>query len=525
MAPVPSPFHGIEWGSTLFDPMARARWTLEPDIRAIKQTIQSLQPLNSVEVAFLCEGGYNKVYDVKLDKKDLIMRIALPVDPYNKTLSEVATMNWIRRTTNIPIPVPLAYDASNNNTIGFSWILMTKMPGKRLGDFWESLSLSQMINLTQELAQHVACLFQNQLRGIGSITERRIGAEGIGSAEMMQTPPQLVTAKETIPDENSGPDEHITLATGGSLLYHKGRMPLARALVSPTISTVPIQILEEANHNPKITTEGAAIGLSGTPAHIPTVKTMLDVGQIVSPVFFWGSNIQRRIYRGPFHSSHDWLKARLELNEHSCVSTLENASKSNLPELERYGIALAAEGLVLTNKLKSLLPHVFPLPDPNIDSEPSVLVHEDLSTWNMLLSDDGELSAILDWEMIAALPLWKACDYPYFLQGPSRNDEPNIADYSLDENGEIESLYWQDMWEHRRTLLRSAFLHEMEELAPEWVEIHARSEAQRDFDIAVSKCAIGHYGGFINEWIEGFTGEGFSLGLKEMRDAAGMESY
>lgn len=57
------------------------------------------------------------------------MRVSLPVDPRHKTAGEVATLRWIRKRSEMPVPKVVAFDDSNANEIGFEWILMQRMPG------------------------------------------------------------------------------------------------------------------------------------------------------------------------------------------------------------------------------------------------------------------------------------------------------------------------------------------------------------------------------------------------------------
>ncbi|KAJ5749593.1 hypothetical protein N7533_006621 [Penicillium manginii] len=62
------------------------------------------------------------------------MRISLPDEPIRKTQSEVATVKWIQRVTEIPTLRIIAYDATRETEIGFEWILMTEIPGKPSAD-------------------------------------------------------------------------------------------------------------------------------------------------------------------------------------------------------------------------------------------------------------------------------------------------------------------------------------------------------------------------------------------------------
>lgn len=57
-----------------------------------------------------------------------------------KTLSEIATLSFIRKKTSIPVPAVNAYSADSTNELGFEWILMDRVHGRPLEDVWESMS-------------------------------------------------------------------------------------------------------------------------------------------------------------------------------------------------------------------------------------------------------------------------------------------------------------------------------------------------------------------------------------------------
>ncbi|KAH8426607.1 uncharacterized protein LDX57_004342 [Aspergillus melleus] len=131
--------------------------------------------------------------------------------------------------------------------------------------------------------------------------------------------------------------------------------------------------------------------------------------------FLGGSHILQDVHRGPFMSSSDWITSRLSLCEKDCQSVLDNLPFSDLESDDEDDADDARRTLEIIGKLKTLLPSFFP---PNGDNpETSVLVHDDLSSRNILVHENGELAAILDWECVSALPLWNACYYPAFLKG------------------------------------------------------------------------------------------------------------
>ncbi|KAE8141294.1 phosphotransferase enzyme family-domain-containing protein [Aspergillus pseudotamarii] len=423
---------GLAWVQTVFNLVPQ--WTVEPNPQVIEQTIQSLLPSSTVKVTFLAEGALNKLYDVKIDNEVFVMRVTLPVDPYYKTMSEVSTVDWISRTTYIPIPRIITYQPSRENPIGFEWIIMTKMPGRPLEELWRSLSFSAKASLVGEFAAFSSCLFRKQFQGIGNLYEREsiLNVSGLPEA----TWPAVNSAYSNI-----------------SHLPGKGHMP------------------------------------AGLP----------DVGRIVSMHFFWGSHILQDVHRGPFKSSSDWITSHLSLSERDCQSTLDNLPSSDLESDDEEDAGDAIRTLGIIGKLKALLPSIFP--PYGSAPEPSVLVHDDLSGRNILVHDNGELAAILDWECVSALPLWKACYYPAFLQGPPRCREPDLGRYKLDANGEAADLYWEHLWEYEVTLLRDVFIHKMESLEPGWVEVFHKSQRQRDFDLAVRNCDNEFVARHIRAWI------------------------
>ncbi|CAI7643739.1 unnamed protein product [Penicillium bialowiezense] len=469
--------HGLEWVEETFG--LEPRWTVEPEIEGIKQTVQSFRPSSTVEVAFLAQGAFNKLYDVKIDDESFIMRISLPVDPCHKISSEVATMDWIQRTTSIPVPRVITYQSSRDNAIGFEWILMTKMPGKPLGEVWRSLSVPFDVKsrLVKELAASSACLFQNQLQGIGNIYMK------LSAPDQSQSTQQIHHVESPGPAKTSNSAESVPSLDSGAVI------------------------------------EGEVESVSNL-----CRSSSYDVGQIVSMQFFWGSHIHQNVYRGPFRSSKDWLLARLTLNENDCQSTLEQHSARDAEELDsddEYEVEDAASTLRIIEKLKSFLPLFFPTNGDSELSETSVISHDDLSRHNILVDESGNLSGVLDWECVSALPLWKSCYYPTFLQEPPRRSEPDRSRYGGGPydptNGEPSDLYLEHLWEYQATLLRDVFIDEMKRLDAEWVTVFNESVSKRDFEIAVHNCDNDFVVGHIDTWLDDLTTGGLE-GLRSLRD-------
>lgn len=80
-------------------------------------------------VTFHAQGAFSKLYKISTMSEACLMRVSLPVDPRYKTESEVATIEFARQNTSLPVPQIIAFDSNNENELGFEWILMEMMPG------------------------------------------------------------------------------------------------------------------------------------------------------------------------------------------------------------------------------------------------------------------------------------------------------------------------------------------------------------------------------------------------------------
>ncbi|KAF4445756.1 hypothetical protein F53441_10505 [Fusarium austroafricanum] len=146
------------------------RSAFHPDLEKMKTTLRSIFQIDSIQVKEFAAGCFNKLYEVQIDDRPpLLLRIALPVDPERKTLSEVATIKWASMLTEIPIPRVIHFDASRTSDIGHEWILMSKLDGIRLEDAWNYLSLPQKTDTVRQVASFISSLLRVQLSGIGNI--------------------------------------------------------------------------------------------------------------------------------------------------------------------------------------------------------------------------------------------------------------------------------------------------------------------------------------------------------------------
>lgn len=169
-----------ERGYFLPDP----NWLKEPSIDGIKETVWPfLERLGckhdeDVSIEFLAEGGFNRVYTILTTAGHYVFRVALPVHPYYKVESEVATAELVRHFTSIPVPTIYAYDSSTQNGLGLEWILMDQITsGEGLHCSWEAMEYDTKVRLAETAADWSAQLASITSNKIGSIYMRHTDNE------------------------------------------------------------------------------------------------------------------------------------------------------------------------------------------------------------------------------------------------------------------------------------------------------------------------------------------------------------
>jgi hypothetical protein len=491
---------GLEWVQTLSGP--EPRWTREPQITAIAQVVSRTlgsEPPEAYDVRFLAQGALNKLYTVRRTDMgteagfsnghpidggtddgvgEFVMRLSLPVDPHRKTLSEVATLEYVRAHTDVPVPRVIAFDATRDNDVGLEWILMERLPGRPLEESWRTMTWEAKEAVVMRVAHIAAQLFRLRFPRIGNIFRE---SDDGASARL--------AGRDDSAESSNG--------TSGSAGVDHG----ARALGSPVPKT------------------------SGHPKAV----TRYAVGQIVSMPFFWGDHVRQDVPRGPFKSSRDWLAARLLLARNDAAYTLATSKKESALE-DAHNITDNV------HRLLTLLKTVFPSPadeEPQqlshnsnngargdddcgcIAAEAFALMHDDLSNHNIIVdTETGRLTGVVDWECVSTLPLWKACQLPAFLAGRDRADKPVRKEYAVNADGEINELYWEHLLDFEHTALRRLFTDEMARIEPAWEAVRKASGPMIDFELAVQACDDVFLHGYVKEWLDGIAqghGEVMSL--------------
>lgn len=174
---------GLEWKEVLFG--IEPCWTMEPniaDIELITREHLKIQDDAPCHVTSYAQGAFNKLYKIQSRSDSYLMRVTLPVDPHNKTNSEVATISFVRQNTDIPVPRIFAHDDMRVSRIGFEWILMELLPGKSLNSRWRKMSEEDKVMVVKQIAGVQAQLFHHRLSGIGNLFDKAADTNLEGSS-------------------------------------------------------------------------------------------------------------------------------------------------------------------------------------------------------------------------------------------------------------------------------------------------------------------------------------------------------
>jgi hypothetical protein len=217
-----------------------------------------------------------------------------------------------------------------------------------------------------------------------------------------------------------------------------------------------------------------------------------ELGPTVSLVFFWGDHLTHSVAHGPFKNSHEWLQVRLQFaltDQQRILSTSGNEDDIEDAEFAKD----------LVEEIEKELSNVFP---PEGDGDYcNIIFHDDLSMQNILVDEEGKLTAIVDWECVSAVPLWRACQIPQLLEGRSRDEEPTRDQYMTASDGEeeeadadaldnegVNQLFWEHLMDYEQTQLRKVFMDEMKIVCPDWLATMKSSTLKADMEKAVRNC-------------------------------------
>uniref|UniRef100_A0A0W0F3E4 Aminoglycoside phosphotransferase domain-containing protein n=1 Tax=Moniliophthora roreri TaxID=221103 RepID=A0A0W0F3E4_MONRR len=256
----------------------------EVDRKVLKDVVREKMNVEVVRIEFLSSGTFHKAYLVILaDRVQLVARVARRFMPRLKTESEVATMQYLRENTNVPVPTIYHYDSNPFNRFGGEYILMSKAKGVPLSKVYHSLPYNDLVKLFKNMAAIIIPLFAHRFPALGSLY---FGPDPRASTSKVPTPKAVQTAYPSFPFSST-----------------LGMTALATRNPSPSAAT-PTQVTPSPLSGVPSTAEDLSAQSASTDFH---------VGPIISWPFF-GSNRgelshPNEINRGPWSSTKAYVES------------------------------------------------------------------------------------------------------------------------------------------------------------------------------------------------------------------------
>lgn len=399
-------------------------WLKEPSIDHIKDIVWPyLQQLGadytSIWIEFLAEGGFNRVYTIHTMNKvtsattDYVFRVALPVDPYFKTESDIATTEIVRHFTSIPVPLIYAFDSSTQNKLGLEWMLMEKIIGKNLGETWKGLDYDAKLGLTKTIASWTAQL-------------SAITADKIGNLYMRYTKTEL--------EFYVGRSVTALLSQEARLTYEIFRGPF-QSLQDYYAAVLDVAFLD-----------------------------VLDLTQAFETGSFrFEPNLGKPKFQGTF----------LDQGCFYYLTDYEDRTDADWKTEQRNELEILSGGI---KQLRAALPNICAKAPETSSTLTTILGHNDLSRNNIFVDDAGTPTGLLDWEALQMKPAMFLTDPPVFIQTYREDYEPEYnpienekryEKYGFSEKEKEESrkssaeVYAERLEEYSCTKLRSAYQEEL----------------------------------------------------------------
>ncbi|KAF9022650.1 hypothetical protein BDZ89DRAFT_1070470 [Hymenopellis radicata] len=154
------------------------------DVEGLKRALSRATGFHCSGLTLKAEGGFHRIYFAHCDGgRDFVARVAFDMVVYRgmkKMESEVATIAWLAKNTDIPVPTIIYYDPTTENEAHAPFMIMEKVRDMTLDKRWQTMSLDDKRVAIKSLAKIVVSLAQTQFDRIGSLYPHDSGGPVIG---------------------------------------------------------------------------------------------------------------------------------------------------------------------------------------------------------------------------------------------------------------------------------------------------------------------------------------------------------
>ncbi|KAJ7096606.1 hypothetical protein B0H15DRAFT_962675, partial [Mycena belliarum] len=405
----------------------------EVDRRILKDVVLEHMKTPVARIVFLSAGTFHKAYLVTLTSAhQVVARVARRFMPRLKTESEIATLNYLREKTRVPVPLVHCYDSNPYNRLGGEYIIMSKAPGVALSQVYHSLSYAQLVRLLENLARLLIPLFGARFPAIGSLY---CGPEPTSSAPTptltrMPTALALETPRATqqayaafpfTPTLTPRASSRAVSGNGGALQRghvgpiiswpffgtHRGDLPASDVPRGPFPSTPAYLAACVAREVRAVQRENAG-SAAGHKLHLDPDEIHSSRHHRVAGVpgdesddsDEWGLEESEDEWEGPGDAMYrDYRRAQRSTFLVAHTQAREDTVRRELARWMRVVERLRDEWQAESEEEFALDAHDLSLENVFVDE-----------------ADPAKITCIIDWESTTTRPLWAAAHLPAFLQ-------------------------------------------------------------------------------------------------------------
>ncbi|CAG9977305.1 unnamed protein product [Clonostachys byssicola] len=424
-------------------------WPSDPDTSIIREIAASAlgMPADSLSVRFLDDGANHKVYDISQTNNSptsvaYLFRVAVPVDPVYKMESEMATLEFLRQKSTIPVPRPIAWNSSATNPLGYEWALLEKVPGVELEDVWLKVPWEKKVDIVESIASYLGQIWSLDLRfsKIGSLYRTTfVDHERSDDTSPPATPTEPSSMSMSRADAAFKEGFKIGPVVDGIFSSHRRRYL-------------------ESDRGPYTSCS------SWLRALIRIEKEYIRTGKLL-------------------------IEEQQTMEKQEDADDLAN-------EIGLYTDDNPDAMLDTCDGYMRALPLVFPPPDPSRLGEARfVLQHRDLRAANIIVDPETfNITGIIDWENTCSVPEWEGLNYPLlinemdpFTPRPSESDVAALKEEGNMPEDRLHILRFQwSLWEKQD--LREVFDRKLEQLgfSKDWRPNSPEDDLKSDFIGGVS---------------------------------------
>ncbi|KAK2808028.1 hypothetical protein FQN50_005110 [Emmonsiellopsis sp. PD_5] len=175
-------------------PQRDARY-IEFDFNRLYEKVLSLCPsATSIQSFQKLEGGFSKAFVFRTNNdKHVVAKFPTSVAGPARyvTNSEVATITYLQRNTEIPIPTILDWSDDPTNSIGAAYIIMEHAGGVLLQEAWENMPSDMKVKCVGAICSHILPMAKLDFPAYGSLYFSNASFLDSGSKQMLESDPKF----------------------------------------------------------------------------------------------------------------------------------------------------------------------------------------------------------------------------------------------------------------------------------------------------------------------------------------------